>query len=136
MTLHMIRLCVGCDTIDDLLAHRRATAARSEPWRLWTRQTPKAADRLLDGGSLYRIFKGMILCRQTLLAVETVAADRGPMCRITLDERIVRTVPTPRRAFQGWRYLEPDDAPADLESEDGGDFPPDLARRLREAGAW
>jgi hypothetical protein len=133
----MIRLCVGCDTIEDLLAYRRITKARGEPWWLWTRQTPKAADRLTDGGSLYRIFKGMILCRQRILAVETVAGPNGSMCRMTLDEEIIRTEPTPRRAFQGWRYLEPEDAPSDLTGgADGAELPPDLARRLREAGAW
>ena len=57
-------------------------------------------------------------------------------CEVTLDEEIVRVVPTPRRAFQGWRYLDLKDAPADLASAVFGDVPPELARQLREVGAW
>lgn len=102
-----------------------------------TRQTPKRAAELIDGGSLYRVYRGQILSRQRILAVETV--DRGPSrhCEVTLAEEVIRTLPTPRRAFQGWRYLPASDAPPDLSF--GGmeeAMPGDLAQRLRELGAW
>jgi hypothetical protein len=90
----------------------------------------------VDGGSIYRVFKGVILCRQRILEVNTVGEGVAARCQITLDRQVVRVAPTPRRAFQGWRYLEAGDAPPDLDAEAFGDVPEDLARQLREAGAW
>jgi len=98
--------------------------------------TPKRVDELLDGGSIYRIFKGMILCRQRLLEIRTVGEGVTSHCEILLDPEIIRVVPTPRRAFQGWRYLDPKDAPADLSDSGGEEIPDELARQLREAGVW
>ena len=94
------------------------------------------ADELLDGGSLYRIFKGMILCRQRILAVRTVGKHPNARCEITLEPEIIRVAPTPRRAFQGWRYLTDDDAPRDLNNmgEGAADLPLELRRELAELG--
>ena len=129
----MIKLCVGCDTVEELLAWR---AGRGGPWMLHTRQTPKRAAEMVDGGSLYRVFKGVILCRQRILEVATVGQGPNARCEVTLDEAVVRVAPTPRRAFQGWRYLEARDAPDDLPADLAADVPPELARQLRELGAW
>ena len=135
MALHMIKLCVGADTIEDLVEWQR-TREPGDRWIMRTRQTPKRAAELLDGGSLYRVFRGVILCRQPILAVETVGEGVTARCEVTVDPNIVRVAPTPRRAFQGWRYLQPPDAPADLSPEAFGDAPPELVRQLREIGAW
>jgi hypothetical protein len=132
--LHMIKLVVGLDTIEELVDWHKG---RDGPWIMRTRQTPKRAAELLEGGSLYRVFKGVILCRQRILAVDTVGEGVTARCEVTLDEAVVRVAPTPRRAFQGWRYLQHADAPADLELGEGGEeIPSELARQLREAGAW
>ena len=137
MPLHMIKLCVGCDTVEDLLAWRRETAVESQPWILRTRQTPKRVAELLEDGSLYRVYKGFILSRQSILAVRTVGEGPARRCEITLDPRVVLTTPTPRRPFQGWRYLVAGDAPGDLHAAgEGASLPGDLTRRLREIGAW
>jgi len=146
MALHLIKLCVGCDTVEDLLAWRLAaadapgdveSATTGRPWILRTRQTPKRAAEMLDGGSLYRVFKGLILARQPIVAVETVGEGVAKRCEITLADRLILTRPAPRRPFQGWRYLEPADAPPDLAgAEDHETIPADLARRLSEVGAW
>jgi hypothetical protein len=136
MPLHMIKLCVGCDTIEELEAWRAADAASGRPWTLRTRQTPKRAAEMVDGGSLYRVFKGVILCRQAITAVATVGEGVNARCEVTLDAAIVRVAPTPRRAFQGWRYLEAKDAPPDLPPDLCADVPAELARQLREIGAW
>ena len=131
----MIKLCVGAATVEDLLEWQR-TRETPGPWIMRTRQTPKRAAELVDGGSLFRVFKGVILCRQPILAVNTVGEGVTARCEVTLDPTPIRVAPTPRRAFQGWRYLQPKDAPPDLAAAGFADVPQDLARQLREAGAW
>jgi hypothetical protein len=101
-----------------------------------TRQTPKRAGEILDGGSLYWVFKGQILIRQRVLAIETIATSSRTRCEILLDDEMIATAPQPRRAFQGWRYFEIKDAPPDLAGGDAANLPQDLARQLREIGAW
>jgi hypothetical protein len=136
MALHMIKLCVGCDTVDDLIQWKAAEAGGARPWTMQTRQTPKRAGEILDGGSLYRVFKGVILCRQAIIDIKTIGEGPNSRCIATLDPEIVLVAPTPRRAFQGWRYLTETDAPPDMGADGFGDAPPDLARQLREIGAW
>jgi hypothetical protein len=135
--LHLIKLCVGCDTVEELLAWRRAAFEPDGPWVLRTRQTPKRVAELLDGGSLYRVYKGFILSRQPILSIDTVGAGSDKRCEMTLGPDLVLTAPTPRRAFQGWRYLGAEDAPADaMPASAEQAIPVDLARRLRDLGAW
>lgn len=136
MTLHVIKLCVGCDTVEELLDWRAPMARAGEPWILRTRQTPKRAAEIVDGGSLYRVYKGAILSRQRILDIATVGEGGAARCEMVLDETVVRVAPAPRRAFQGWRYLEAKDAPPDLDATDGAEVPAELARQLREAGVW
>ena len=138
MPVHMIKLCVGAETVEDLVAWRRAHQGGDPEWKVHTRMTPKRADEIVDGGSIYRVFKGMILCRQAILRIDTVGEGQASRCHIVVSPEIVRVVPTPRRAFQGWRYLKPEEAPADLAAgDDGGEImPAELAVRLRELGAW
>jgi hypothetical protein len=102
-----------------------------------TRQWPKRADDVLDGGSLYWVIKGVILVRQRIVEIADVTDDHGLRCGLYLDPELKRTAPQPRRAFQGWRYLEPKDAPADLDDlKGGGDLPEEIRRQLVELGAW
>lgn len=136
MPLHMIKLCVGCDTVEDLLDWHAGEGGPRRPWTMHTRQTPKRAAEMIAGGSLYRVFKGVILCRQPILAIDTVGEGPNARCEVTLDPEIVRVAPTPRRAFQGWRYLDPKDAPEDLGQDLVAEIPTELARQLRELGAW
>lgn len=133
----MIKLCVGAATVDDLLAWHTQEAEGHKPWVVGTRMTPKRADELVDGGSLYRVFKGMILCRQRILAVDTVGEGQQARCQIVVEPKIILTHAMPRRAFQGWRYFEHKDAPEDLHPEGSAEaVPQSLARQLRELGAW
>lgn len=135
--LHLLKLCVGASSVEDLSdwQDRYAAAARAEgrdaTLRHVTRQWPKRAGELLSGGSLYWVFKGLTLARQRILTLE--AWDQGDeidRCAIVLEPAIVRTEPQPRRPFQGWRYLTADDAPRDLAAADDGAALPDT---LREA---
>jgi hypothetical protein len=119
-----------------LAAWRARRAAEGHKPIVHTRQTPKRAAEILDGGSLYWVFKGQILIRQPILAIETVANGPHTRCEILLADAMIATAPQPRRAFQGWRYFTAQDAPPDLSEAGAADLPPELARELREIGAW
>ena len=136
MPLHMIKLCVGCDSVEELLEWHREEMATGKPWLMHTRQTPKRAAELAEGGSLYRVYKGMILSRQRILKVDTVGSGPASRCEVTLDMKVVLVAPTPRRAFQGWRYFQQADTPPDLAMFGDEATPPELARELRAIGAW
>jgi hypothetical protein len=135
--LHLIKLCVGCDTVEELLKWRREMFSPDDRWILRTKQMPKRSMELIDGGSLYRVYKGFILSRQRILEIDAVGVGGARHCEMRLDTDVILTVPAPRRAFQGWRYLNGNEAPPDLAAPDQVNVvPPELARQLRELGAW
>jgi hypothetical protein len=143
MTLHLVKLCVGVDDIEDLARWQKKRAAerkaRGEKHLCIhrTRMMPKRGEELLDGGSLYWVIKGVIRVRQRLKAIETGKRDDGTPCTVlALDRKLVRTLPQPMRAFQGWRYLAPKDAPADLNHSDAAiaRMPPKMLAELRSLG--
>ncbi len=139
MPLHIIKLVVGVDSLDELLAWRRARTHVEPEWIVHTRVTPKRAAEVEDGGSIFRVIKGVICARQAILRVETHGEGRASRCRMVVSPDVVRVAPTPRRPFQGWRYLEADKAPPDLHDGNGASgehLPVDLAIKLRELGAW
>jgi len=121
MTLHLIKLCVGAASIEDLadwqterMAEQKRAGERPLPFHT-TFQSPKRQAELLDGGSLYWVIKGIVSVRQKLVAIEDGhKTDGTPCCLLVLDPKLVAVRPVPRRAFQGWRYLPGEDAPDDL----------------------
>ena len=136
MALNLIKLCVGCDTVEELVAWHSLERA-GQPWVMTTRQTPKRTAELVDGGSVYRVFKGLVLCRQLILKVDTVGEGHAARCHITLDPDVVLVAPIPRRPFQGWRYFEEKDVPPDLARHgEQAEAPQELVAKLRELGAW
>ena len=135
MALHLIKLCVGCDSVEELRAWRAERARRGIPPIVPTRHTPKRAAELLEGGSLYWVIKGVTLVRQPIVKIVTLESGVQP-CRIDLGPELILTAPQPRRPFQGWRYLDAKDAPPDLPTGEGAEMPQDLAKQLREIGAW
>lgn len=141
MTLHLIKLSVGTESVDDLevwIAHRRAQARAAglgDTYWHTTRMVPRRVAEILDGGSIYWVIKGMVLCRQAVLDVEAFQAEDGVQrCRLVLAPELVRTRPVPKRPFQGWRYLKPGDAPADLSGNADGTLPVELESELSELG--
>lgn len=143
MTVHLVKLAVGIDTLEHLhtrQAQRLAEAQKSDlggRLRILTRNMPRRADELVDGGSLYWVIRGQICVRQSIIAVETVAENAsGRRCAIYLDPDLVRTVSRRSRPFQGWRYFDPDGAPADLTGSAAleKEPPPEMAAELRELG--
>lgn len=143
MTLHLIKLCVGCDSVEDLeewiefkLREKKLAGEVPEQFHT-TRMIPKQADELLGGGSLYWVIKGNVQCRQRLLEIRPFTDSDGiGRCRLVLEPKVVRTDWQPRRAFQGWRYLKPSEAPADLAPGRAGwqALPPELRQELAELG--
>ena len=139
MPLNIIKLCVGCESVDDLIdwhvsqKDRWAAGTTEHVTRMW----PKREAELLEGGSLYWVIKGQILCRQRLIALEErLGVDGVARCALVLDSRVVRTAASPRRAFQGWRYLNEAESPPDLPQGRGAEeaLPPELARALADMG--
>lgn len=137
--IHLVKLCVGAESVEDLLAWQASQKGRWPAGRALhiTRMWPRREADLLAGGSLYWVIKGVILARQPVLALEELhGADGISRCAIHLDARVVRTEPAPRRPFQGWRYLAPGDAPRDLPAARPRDdaLPPELVAILADIG--
>ena len=138
--LHLIKLCVGAGKVQDLVdwnASRRAANPGYVP-RHVTRMWPKRADEILNGGSLYWVFRGFVLARQRIARFDEVIGEDGiRRCGIIMESEIYRTEAIPRRAFQGWRYLSEADAPRDLSmagAHEADDVPPALLTALAEIG--
>ena len=138
-SVHLLKLCVGAESVDDLLEWHRThpspfpTGERRHVTRMW----PKREAEVLNGGSLYWVVKGVILCRQRILRLDEV--DRGDgirRCGIVMDPEVIRTEAAARRPFQGWRYLSPEDAPRDLPKGRDNDsaLPEEMALALAEIG--
>lgn len=143
MTLHLVKLCVGVDTLDELNAfidqRLSALRARGEPAEQihTTRMIPKRAEELLAGGSLYWVIKGNVQGRQRLIDIRPFTDGEGiSRCRLVLEPTVCPTQWQPRRAFQGWRYLKAQEAPRDLADEDEGTLglPPEMRRELASLG--
>ena len=142
--LHLIKLCVGADGPDDPAAwqdsQRQRARALGRPERVLctTRNRPRRADELLDGGSLYWVFRGLVLARQRIIGFVTVEDETGPgRCGIALADPIIRTHGQPCRPFQGWRYLTAGQAPDDLAdgaADAEATLPADLQVALAELG--
>lgn len=141
--VHLIKLCVGIDSIEQLEDWRQRHAQTREidgnplahvhVTRMW----PKRADEILSGGSLYWVIKGEIQCRQRIVDLaERIGADGIRRCAIVMDPTLHRTAHVRRRPFQGWRYLTPEDAPPDLPAQRDSDdvLPADLAQSLADIG--
>ena len=141
MTLHIIKLSVGSDSIDDLaawqsqhLTHMKLRGLTPELIHV-TRQTPKRAEEVLAGGSIYWVIKGGVVARQRLLELRPLTKDGISYCGLVCDPKIVPVRWQPRRAFQGWRYLDPKDAPADwVPGDEADEMPEDMRRELKALG--
>lgn len=142
MPLNILKLCVGCDSIEDLegwiafrLDEQRRAGRALEQFHT-TRMVPKRVEELTDGGSLYWVIKGSVQCRQRLLDVRPFTDGEGiSRCHLVLEPTVVKTEWQPRRPFQGWRYLDVKDAPRDLPEGSGiAEMPANLRKELAELG--
>jgi hypothetical protein len=129
--LHLLKLCVGCDSIEDLAQWQKGRS----PLEHWTRNHPKRAEEILAGGSLYWVIKGQVRVRQRIMKLDHRENEEGGWCAIVLGRKLTRVRPSFHRPFQGWRYLEAKDAPPDIVKGQAADeLPEKLAAELRALG--
>lgn len=135
MTVHLIKLSVGTENFADLQARQQARLLMLEksgkqPELIHTtRNKPRRANEILDGGSIFWVVKGGIIARQKMLDIRTITLDGVPHCELVFDTTLVSVQWQPRRAFQGWRYLEEQDAPQDRDVTSQEDEMPQAMRQ-------
>jgi hypothetical protein len=131
--LHLIKLAVGIDDIEHLRRVRAARRAeRGGSW-VFTRNRPRRAAELLDGGSIYWVIRGHVRVRQRLAGFRGERDAEGRRyCLIEVDDELVPTLPRACRPFQGWRYLTADAAPPDRFA--AAPPPEQMLAELRELG--
>lgn len=135
MALHLIKLCVGVSGVDELEHWIRQCRKGKDTLDHTTRMFPRRKDEILPGGSLYWVIRGAILCRQPIADLEGVTGDDGiERCRIVFKSKIVLVRPSPRRAFQGWRYLSETDVPPDMPKSAAAGLSDKMRRALAELG--
>jgi hypothetical protein len=138
-SINLIKLCVGCESVESQIAWQASTRALTADGlpRHVTRMWPKRSGELLNGGSLYWVIKGQVLCRQRIVRLdEVIGGDGIRRCGIVFDPDIIRTQSAIKRPFQGWRYLRHEDAPPDLPTARSSEdvLPESLNRALAEIG--
>ena len=146
MALHLVKLCVGVETVGQLRdwqKRRGVICQAGYPVVVhYTRNRPRRWAKLVDGGSLYWVIKGSIVVRNPIVAVERVERqDSRKTCALVLRAEPVETLPKRHRPIQGWRYLAAENAPPDRQADrTAGDYaadakvPPSLAAELRALG--
>lgn len=116
-TVHLIKLSVGTESVETLREWQQTNSAQTNDGlpRHITRMWPKRGEELVNGGSIFWVIKGSIQARQRILRLDEIIGDDAiRRCAIVLEPTIMRTQQALKRPFQGWRYLQPQDAPADL----------------------
>ncbi len=137
MTVHLLKLCVGIDSVDRLAEVQAGRLAETKVLFHRTRHTPRRARQVLDNGSIYWIIGGFVRVRQRIVGIERRHDPDGrPFCTLLLSPELVRTELQPRRPHQGWRYLDARAAPSDLPPRRFGDDgpPEEMAAELRALG--
>ena len=134
--LHLTKLAVGARDVEHLRAMQAARADRMPPLRHRTRNAPRRASEVLDGGSIYWVVSGAMLVRQRILDITEDAWEDGSRCSgLILDPLLVMVAGRPVKPFQGWRYLSPDAAPPDLVAGPAAlgeaGLPPEMREELR-----
>lgn len=138
-TVHLLKLSVGTEDMADLAAWhalRQAQSTDGYPQHV-TRMWPKREAEVVNGGSIFWVIKGIIQCRQRIIRLdERIGHDGIRRCAIVCDKPLIRVAATPKRAFQGWRYLPVADAPEDLPEgvQHEESLPPELSKALAAIG--
>ncbi len=124
--LHLTKTAVGCASIE-ALENRIARRANGGEVKVPTRMRPKRMVELI-GGHLHWIVKHRIVARLEILRFDDRSDGR---IDIVCSAAVELVPPTPKRAHQGWRYLDEDDAPDGEDDGSGmGQLPPRMYARL------
>jgi len=134
--LHLIKLAVGVPDLDHLRQWQAERARQDPPLRHRTRNAPRRAAEILDGGSIYWVIARVLCVRQRILDITEGTWKGGESCaELHLDANLVPVQARAHKPFQGWRYLAPADAPPDVDSgiaAIGADQMPEKMRRELE----
>jgi hypothetical protein len=133
MTLHLIKLSVGSDSLEDLRRWQAQHGAAHPPLRHRTRNFPRRAEEILDGGSIYWVINRVVTARQRIVDIAEGVRDDGSRCTdLVLDAVLVPVEGRFMKPFQGWRYLAAKDAPADCLGGASGleELPEEMRREL------
>ena len=130
MTLHLTKVAVGCADIAALTERQTRYAVVPGEVRNLTRFMPKRAAELV-GGSIFWIIKHRLVARQPIVSLAMVTTEWGTKCRIGFAGPPIPVAAVPKRAHQGWRYLDAADAPPDLGPVDGDALPVGMVRDLQ-----
>ena len=136
MALHMLKLAVGVSDLAELKELQKERRKERGVYAFYTRNMPKREAEILDGGSIYWVVKGQIQARQRIKGFTPIVNRRGrPAVLVKFEAKITPTQLRPHRAFRGWRYFEPKEAPKDLpKGAKTKGLPPKLEAELRELG--
>ena len=136
MPVNLVKLAVGVGDLAELRRVQRERRRERGFYCFYTRNMPRRHEEVLDGGSIYWVIKGFIQARQRIRGFVPIVNRRGrPAVLVKLEAKVVETYSHPRRAFQGWRYLEPADVPRDRpKGAKGSEMPAAMAQELRELG--
>ncbi len=141
VALHILKVAAGVSSLEHLnqvVDHYSYTDAElGHIMHMSSRNTPKRMDEVLDGGSVFWIIKRAIVARAELVAIRQIVREDGKKgCQMCIRPHVIPTIPQPKRGFQGWRYLKPEDAPKDLTQAAGdpGKGSPELAMELKDLG--
>jgi hypothetical protein len=113
--LHLTKLAVGVRDIEHLRDLQAVRIREQPPLRHRTRNFPRRRSEVIDGGSMFWVIGGTMMARQRVLdIIEDQRDDLTACASFILDPELVPLSGRPTRPFQGWRYLDPDAAPADM----------------------
>ena len=141
--VNLVKLCVGITTInqlEQLQSMRRGEYVKAgrPPVNIHiTRNKPKRSKEIINSGSLYWVIRRQIRVRQKIIRIDDIEDAEGrKKCCLVLDPDLIKTEHRAYRPFQGWRYLEQSDAPADLSNNQkaGSEMPSEMEEELRSLG--
>jgi hypothetical protein len=133
LALHLIKLSVGSQSIDDVRRWQKA----HPPARHRTRHFPRRAEEILDGGSIYWVINRIVTARQRIVDIVAAVKEDGTVCaELRFDTVLVPVQGGLKKPFQGWRYLEAKDAPLDAISGavSSTEMPAEMRRELASLG--
>ena len=142
--VNLIKLCVGAQNVSDLYEWQKNRLINDKNLEnratfFITRMRPKRENDILNGGSIFWVFKGLILARQKIIGFDNfMNEDNILRCKVILDRKIILTDPYHKKPFQGWRYFSQQEAPKDREifSNEKTQLPLKIEKELLELGIF